>query len=146
MHPLLTFLVWLTLVAACALPPPAMLARSFERQEWIGIVAAALCWVVVMFRIDLRRQRQSPGAARSLRYAAVIYAVVQGLAGVVLPREAVLVAYTPAVVVASRVLIVPFDAEDLAAAFILTLFGGAQVFLSVLLIARGLSRLGARRK
>jgi hypothetical protein len=132
-------LTWLLLVCACAAPPVVEIRRSLDRTDWFAVASGVVIWTLVMAIVAGTPARRASRPRQSLALAATLYAAMQGALALVAPGAAVLALYTPAVLVASK-LMDPLDDLPLAAPLIVTLVCGAQVFACVLALDRIIRR------
>jgi hypothetical protein len=130
---------WNILVWACA--SPLMIATWPGSAGGIGEVCAVVAWTVAIVAWDQRlRWHGSVSAQRILRIGGCVLFVVhaavfalQNLVAATGPSPLLFfLMYSPVVLVASWLPLIPNDASDFYAYFVLTILSGGQAFLTAL--------------
>jgi len=138
--------IWAVLVVGCAAPLISAMSETLSRDERIAVAAGVAVWIAAMVVIEQRRLRSSRSAAEILVPAALVFVTLQGVVAVAAPTAALFAFYSPAVILASRLLLMPTGAGATAmpSAFVLTLACGGQVLAAVLGVGWLLSKRPAR--
>ncbi len=136
---------WMLLVPGCAMPLLVCVWNPLSVPELVGVAAGIATWTAVMIRLHVWRLADGEyGETTRLSDSAALFMVLQWLAGALAPPEVQFVFYSPAVILASRLVLGPLELADPLITYVLTLACGGQVLACVLALWWAAGRLQRR--